>query len=67
MSIFWRQISIVIAFTSPPLLSQYKVTRRDPLATIASSLQLFSLRAEDGTTAALRCPRQTKVDFTSHF
>ena len=61
MNIFCRQISIVITFTSPPLLSQYKVQRTDPLATISSSLQLFSLEAEDGTTASLRCPSQTKV------
>ena len=61
MNIFCRQISIVITFTSPPLLSQYKVQRTDPLAPITSSLQLFSLEAEDGTTASLRCPSQTKV------
>ena len=58
---FLRQICIVITFSCPPLLSQYKVQRTDPLATISSSLQLFSLQAEDGTTASLRCPSQTKV------
>ena len=66
MNIFLRQISIVITFTSPPLLSQYKVHRTDPLAAISGSLQLFSLQAEDGTTATLRCPRETKVDLILH-
>ena len=66
MNILVRQLCIVITFSSPPLLSQYKVHRTDPLASISSSLQLFSLQAEDGTTATLKCPRQTKVGFTSY-
>ena len=66
MNILVRQLCIVITFSSPPLLSQYKVQRTDPLASISSSLQLFSLQAEDGTTATLRCPKQTKVDFSSY-
>ena len=58
------QISTVslLILTSPlPNLSQYQVTRTDPLATLTRALKVFSLEAADGSTASLRCPDDTKV------
>ena len=58
------QISTVslLILTSPlPNLSQYQVTRTDPLATLTKALKVFSLEAADGSTASLRCPDDTKV------
>ena len=58
------QISTVslLILTSPlPNLSQYQVTRTDPLAILTKALKVFSLEAADGSTATLRCPDDTKV------
>ena len=61
MNSLLTHLSSLLLISPLPLLSQYQVNRTDPLASLTKELRLFSLEAQDGTTATLRCPSYTKV------
>lgn len=56
---------VLVGFLVPSSLSQYKIVRHNPFASLTPTLAEYTVDGEDGEVLNLACPGETRIVITA--
>ena len=56
---------VLVGILVPPSLSQYKIVRHNPFASLTPTLAEYTVEGEDGEVLELACPGETRIVITA--